>query len=95
MLLFNSLLVLSMKQSELKYTSKDTIKLIDIFAKLSETSEDKSLLLSELKKLTEYPLEVLEEFIKSIDSINIKNIKDNYSGIITYITMRINLVNMT
>lgn len=84
-----------MKQSELKYTSKDTIKLIDIFAKLSETSEDKSLLLSELKKLTEYPLEVLEEFIKSIDSINIKNIKDNYSGIITYITMRINLVNMT
>lgn len=80
---------------ELKYKAKDTQNLVDIFANLSESNFDKEIIKTELEKLTQYPTNVIEEFLKCVkllkeDEIN----EDKYMGIIGYITMRLNLVEL-
>ena len=50
----------------MKYTVKDTQNLIDIFANLSESNFDKDIIKDELAKLTKYPTNVIDEFLKSV-----------------------------
>ena len=78
----------------MKYTVKDTQNLIDIFANLSESNFDKDIIKDELAKLTKYPTNVIDEFLKSVGSIKENDIEDKYMGILGYITMRINLVDL-
>ena len=77
---------------ELKYKAKDTQNLIDIFANLSESNFNQEVIKTELEKLTKYPTNVIEEFLKCVNLIKEDDIKDKYMGIIGYITMRLNLV---
>lgn len=79
---------------ELKYKAKDTQNLVDIFANLSKSNFNQDIIKAELEKLTKYPTNVIEEFLKCVNLLNEKDIdiKNKYMGIIGYITMRLNLV---
>ena len=77
---------------ELKYKAKDTQNLVDIFANLSESNFNQEVIKTELEKLTKYPTNVIEEFLKCVNLLKEDDIKDKYMGIIGYITMRLNLV---
>ena len=63
---------------ELKYKAKDTQNLVDIFANLSESNFNQDVIKTELEKLTKYPTNVIEEFLKCVkllkeDDINAIN----------------------
>ena len=78
---------------ELKYKAKDTQNLVDIFANLSESNFNQEVIKTELEKLTKYPTNVIDEFLKCVKLLKEDDInKDKYMGIIGYITMRLNLV---
>lgn len=79
---------------ELKYKAKDTQNLIDIFANLSESNFNQEIIKTELEKLTNYPTNVIEEFLKCVKILKEEDIKNKYMGIIGYITMRLNLVEL-
>ena len=80
---------------ELKYKAKDTQNLVDIFANLSESNFNKEVIKTELEKLTKYPTNVIEEFLKCVNLLKEDDIDENkYMGIIGYITMRLNLVEL-
>ena len=81
---------------ELKYTTLDTWKLIDAFSKISESQNDLTRVAEEIKKLVnEYPNKIIETFVHCISMLAEKHdeefVKDNYSGMIGYITLRLNL----
>ena len=80
----------------LKYSSDDVLKLIDIFSNISDGIDDEILLRKEIEKLTQYPTQVVEEFLKCVDLIieNKTDLMEKYRGVIGYITMRINFVEM-
>lgn len=78
---------------ELKYKAKDTQNLVDIFANLNESNFDKEVIKTELEKLTQYPTNVIEEFLECVKLLKEDDInEDKYMGVIGYITMRLNLV---
>lgn len=80
---------------ELKYKAKDTQNLVDIFANLSESNFNQEVIKTELEKLTKYPTNVIEEFLKCVNLLKEDDInKEKYMGIIGYITMRLNLVEL-
>lgn len=80
---------------ELKYKAKDTQNLVDIFANLSESNFNKEVIKIELEKLTKYPTNVIEEFLACVNLLKEDDInEDKYMGIIGYITMRLNLVEL-
>ena len=80
---------------ELKYKAKDTLNLVDIFANLSEDNFNQDVIKTELEKLTKYPTNVIEEFLKCVKLLKEDDInKEKYMGIIGYITMRLNLVEL-
>lgn len=80
---------------ELKYKVKDTQNLVDIFANLSESNFNKEVIKIELEKLTKYPTNVIEEFLKCVNLLKEDDInEDKYMGVIGYITMRLNLVEL-
>ena len=80
---------------ELKYKAKDTQNLVDIFANLSESNFNQDVIKTELEKLTKYPTNVIEEFLKCVNLLKEDDInEDEYMGIIGYITMRLNLVEL-
>ena len=80
----------------LKYTSKDTEKLIDVFALIADKRNNPKELYNEMIKIVDYPVPVLKEFLNCMTALNDKNqefLKENYMGVIGYITIRLNLVN--
>lgn len=79
---------------ELKYKAKDTQNLVDIFANLSESNFNQEVIKTELEKLTKYPTNVINEFLKCVNLLKEDDIKDKYMGIIGYITMRLNFVEL-
>ena len=80
---------------DLKYKAKDTQNLVDIFANLSESNFNKEVIKTELEKLTKYPTNVIDEFLKCVNLLKEDDInEDKYMGIIGYITMRLNLIEL-
>lgn len=77
----------------LKYTSKDVEKMIDIFAELSEKGVNG--IDTAIAELTKYPVKVVETFLDCIRKIEPNSSKASYMGIIGFITLRINLVDMS
>ena len=80
----------------LKYTSKDTEKMIDVFASIANKRNNPEELYKEMLKIVDYPVPVLQEFLNCMTSLENKNqnfLKENYMGVIGYITIRLNLVN--
>lgn len=79
----------------LKYTSKDTEKMIDVFASIADKKDNPEELYEEMLKIIDYPVPILQEFLNCMTALNDKNqefLKENYMGVIGYITMRLNLV---
>ena len=80
----------------LKYSSKDTEKMIDVFASIADKKNNPKELYNEMLKIVDYPVPVLQEFLNCMTALNDKNqefLKENYMGVIGYITIRLNLVN--
>lgn len=80
----------------LEYTSKDTEKMIDVFASIANKRNNPEELYQEMLKIVDYPIPVLQEFLNCMTSLENKNqnfLKENYMGVIGYITIRLNLVN--
>ena len=81
----------------LKYTSKDTEKMIDVFASITDKKDNPEELYKQMLKIVDYPVSVLQEFLNCMTALNDKNqefLKENYMGVIGYITLRLNLVNI-
>lgn len=81
----------------LKYTSKDTEKMIDVFASIADKKDNSEELYKEMLKIVDYPISVLQEFLNCMTALNDKNqefLKENYMGVIGYITLRLNLTNI-
>lgn len=79
----------------LKYNSKDTEKMIDVFAALAEKQDNTAEIGNKIVKLLDYPVPVLQEFLKCMEALekhDVNYLKENYMGVIGYITLRINLV---
>lgn len=77
---------------ELKYSSKDVYKLVDIFYELSREINDNNKLAVEIEKLTKYPTNVINEFLTCVGILTEKQIKESYMGVVGYIAIRLNLV---
>ena len=80
----------------LEYTSKDTEKMIDVFASIADKRDNPEELYKEMLKIVDYPVPVLQEFLNCMTTLENKNqefLKENYMGVIGYITIRLNLVN--
>ena len=80
----------------LEYTSKDTEKMIDVFASIANKRNNPEELYKEMLKIVDYPVPVLQEFLNCMTALEDKNqkfLKENYMGVIGYITIRLNLVN--
>ena len=79
----------------LKYNSKDTEKMINVFAALAEKQDNSTEISNEIVKLLDYPVPVLQEFLKCMEVLGKHDenyFKENYMGVIGYVTLRINLV---
>jgi len=80
----------------LKYTSKDTEKMIDVFVSIADKRNNPKELYNEMIKVVDYPVPVLQEFLNCMTALKKKDekfLKENYMGAIGYITIRLNLVN--
>ncbi len=77
----------------LKYKSADVQKMVDVFAEIVENRDNQTKVMDELKKLVDYPSNVIEKFLSCMEILEDKNesyLKENYWEIIGYITMRLN-----
>jgi hypothetical protein len=77
----------------LKYKSADVQKMVDVFAEIVENRDNQIKVMDELKKLVDYPSNVIEKFLSCMEILEDKNesyLKENYWEIIGYITMRLN-----
>jgi hypothetical protein len=82
----------------LKYTKQDIDKMVEVFSAINDKKKanDGKGVLDELVKLIDYPVPVLREFLKCMESFSDKDenyLKENYMGVIGYIIIRLNLVN--
>ena len=80
----------------LKYTSKDTEKMIDVFTSIVDKKDNPREWYKEMLKIVDYPVPVLQEFLNCMTVLEKKNekfLKENYMGVIGYITLHLNLVN--
>lgn len=77
----------------LQYTSKDVMTMIDCFASIYDKKDNLLSALKEIETLKKYPTEVLSEFLDCMTTCKITddNIKENYMGVIGYITLKLNL----
>lgn len=78
--------------ANLKYSVKDTLVMIDAFAKLSEEGASVEEMKEGITSLCKYPVEVVEKFIAAANAISEKVLTpENHLGVLAYITLRINL----
>lgn len=78
---------------ELKYKSTDVDKMINVFSTISKNENNTEVIFTEMEKLVEYPANIIQEFLKCMTVLSNKDnnyIKENYIGIIGYITLRLN-----
>ena len=79
----------------MKYKSSDIEKMIDVFAEISENKNNPKRIVEEIKKLVNYPVNVINEFLNCMNILEGKDesyLKENYWGIVGYITLRLNFV---
>ena len=82
----------------LKYKTSDTERLIKLVSEIQERVENLPIvneeLIKELTDLSEYPINVIETLMECISVLEIKDenyLKENYQGVIAYITLCLNL----
>lgn len=76
----------------MKYSTKDTLVMIDAFVKLSKEGVSAEEMREGIISLCKYPVEVVEKFIAAVDAVSEKIVTpENRLGVLAYITFRINL----
>lgn len=78
-----------------KYKSSDVEKMVDVFASISENKNNPTEVYNEMIKLIDYPVNVLQEFLKCMEILADKDqnyLTENYIGVIGYIALRLNFV---
>ena len=79
------------KTSSMKYSTTDTLIMIDAFAKLSDEGTSAEEMKEGITSLCKYPVEVVEKFIMAVDAISEKIVTHkNHLAVLAYITLRIN-----
>jgi len=77
--------------ANLKYSTKDTLVMIDAFSKLSKEGVSAEEMMEGITSLCEYPVEVVEKFITAVNAVSEKLLTpENNLGVLAYITLRIN-----
>ena len=69
----------------LKYNSKDTEKMINVFAALAEKQDNPAEISNEIVKLLDYPVPVLQEFLKCMEVLG--NMMKTISRKITWVLL--------
>ena len=78
--------------SELKYSTSDTLVMIDAFSKLLEEGASVEEMKEGITSLCKYPVEVVEKFIAAANAVSEEVLTpENHLGVLAYITLRINL----
>ena len=78
--------------ANLKYSTADTLIMIDAFAKLSKEGVSAEEMKEGITSLCKYPVEVVEKFITAANAVSEKVLTpENHLGVLAYITLRINL----
>ena len=78
--------------SELKYSTEDTLIMIDAFSKLSKEGVSTEEMMDGITSLCKYPVEVVEKFVAAVNAVSEKLLTpENNLGVLAYITIRINL----
>ncbi len=78
--------------SELKYSTSDTLVMIDSFSKLLEEGASVEEMKEGITSLCKYPVEVVEKFIAAANAVSEEVLTpENHLGVLAYITLRINL----
>lgn len=84
------------KNMELKIKTSDVEKMIDAFATISVNKDNSTVLYNEMIKLVDYPVNILQEFLKCMTLLSNQftddDIKTKYNEIIAYVTMRLNFI---
>lgn len=76
----------------MKYSTKDTLVMIDAFVKLSKEGVSAEEMREGIISLCKYPVEVVEKFIAAVDAVSEKIVTpENRLGVLAYITFRVNL----
>jgi len=79
----------------LKYKTSDVEKMVESFSSISKNKNNPKEVYNEMLKLIDYPVNVLEEFLHCMTIFEKKDqnyLKENYYGVIGYITLRLNFV---
>ena len=77
---------------ELKYSTSDTLVMIDAFSKLSKEGVSAEEMREGITSLCKYPVEVVEKFIAAANAVSEEVLTpENHLGVLAYITLRINL----
>lgn len=81
----------------MKYTVKDVENMIDTFGEIVEKKDSPEDVIEELKKIIDYPIPVLQEFLNCMEIFSKKAndeeyVREYYWGIIGYVVMRLNLI---
>ena len=75
----------------MKYSTTDTLVMIDAFAKLSEEGASAEEMKEGIISLCKYPVEVVEKFIAAANAVSERVLTpENHLGVLAYITLRIN-----
>jgi len=80
----------------LKYKTSDIEKMIDVFSSIVENKDNSVEVYNEMIKLIDYPINALQEFLHCMEILSGKDqnyLKENYMGVVGYITLRLNLLN--
>lgn len=75
----------------MKYSTEDTLVMIDAFVKLSKEGVSAEEMMEGIISLCNYPVEVVEKFIIAVDAVSEKIVTHkNHLAVLAYITLRIN-----
>ena len=77
---------------KLKYTTDDTMVMVDAFCTLTKEGVTKEEMKDKILSLCNYPVNVIEKFVTAANAVSEKMLNpENRFGILAYITLRINL----
>lgn len=77
---------------KLKYTTDDTMVMVDAFYTLTKEGVTKEEMKEKILSLCNYPVDVVEKFVNAANAVSEQVLNpENRFGILAYITLRINL----
>ena len=80
----------------MKYKHKDFKTILDAFVKVSSNFMNNEVVsVNDLIPLCDYPVDVLEEFLKAMGAVSPKQIDESAQAVEVYVLLRMNVCGMT